>query len=54
MNEIEINKRFEILIEQRNNALNSIVLLNGELAVANARIKELEGHLKTQPYVEEK
>lgn len=45
MNETEINKRFEVLIEQRNNALNMNVILSGELAVARARIEELENQV---------
>lgn len=45
VSEIELNKRFDTLVEQRNNALNSIVILEGQLAVANAKIEELQKQL---------
>ena len=42
MNEIDINAKFNALLEQRNNALNHVVNLMGEIAVLKAKIKELE------------
>lgn len=45
MNELEINAKFDALIAQRNDAANVVVNMNGYLAVANARIKELEAQL---------
>ncbi len=44
--EMEINARFNALIEQRNNALNSNVLLAGELAVANSKLTALAQELE--------
>lgn len=46
MDESKINAMFGALIEQRNNALNQVANLAGELAVANARIKELSDLLQ--------
>lgn len=48
MNELEINAKFDALIAQRNDAANVVVNMNGYLAVANARIKELEAQLAEQ------
>lgn len=42
MNELEINAKFNALIDQRNNAMNQVVNLLGELAVAQAKINALE------------
>lgn len=42
MNETQIRAQIDILVEQRNNALNALVNMAGELAVARARIAELE------------
>lgn len=46
MTELEINARFDSLVEQRNNALNTVVMLQGNLAVAQATIVELHGLLQ--------
>lgn len=45
MNELEINAKFGALIAQRNDAQNNYVNLAGALAIAHARIKELEAQL---------
>lgn len=45
MNEIEINAKFAALIAQRNDAQNVAVNLAGALAVAQARINELEARV---------
>jgi hypothetical protein len=46
MNETQINAQFAALVDQRNAAQNNSVNLIGELAVANAKIKELEKQLE--------
>lgn len=45
MNETELNAKFAALCAQRNDAQNNAVNLAGALAVAQARIKELEAQL---------
>jgi len=40
--EIELNARFELLISQRNNALNQNVLDAGTIAFLKSKIKSLE------------
>lgn len=44
--EIEMNARIQALIAQRDNALNTSVLLAGELATAKAEVAELSGRLE--------
>jgi hypothetical protein len=44
-NELELNARFELLIAQRNNAMNQNVLDAGTIAALQAKVKELEGKL---------
>lgn len=46
IDESEINGRFAALEEQRNQALNSYVLLRGELAKTQTRVAELEKELE--------
>ncbi len=45
MNETLINTKFAALVEQRNQALNIVVNLSGDLAVALEKIKALEAKL---------
>lgn len=47
VSELEINTRFQVLTDQRNNAMNTIVLLQGELAVARDEIQKLKRQLAT-------
>lgn len=44
-NELELNARFEILIAQRNNAMNQNVLDAGTIAALKGQIKALEEKL---------
>ncbi len=46
MDSIQINAQFAALVEQRNEALNTSVNLAGELAVLNAKVKELTVQLE--------
>lgn len=46
MNETELNAKFAALCAQRNDAQNNAVNLAGALAVAQARIKELEAQVE--------
>lgn len=46
MHEIQIQAQFEVLVEQRNAALNQVVNLRGELAVAAAQIRKLTADLE--------
>lgn len=48
MNETELNAKFAALCMQRNEAQNAVVNLAGSLAVAQARIKELEAEMAEQ------
>ena len=48
MNETELNAKFAALCAQRNDAQNNAVNLAGALAVAQARIKELEAQVSEQ------
>lgn len=52
MNETQINAQFAALVEQRNAALNTAVNLSGEIAVLQAKVKELEGKLIAVPVEE--
>jgi len=45
MNEVQIQAQINALVDQRNAALNTVVNLNGENAVLQAKVKELEGKL---------
>jgi hypothetical protein len=51
-NEIELNARFDLLISQRNNALNQNVLDAGIIAALQSRIKILE-NIKTLEDIED-
>jgi hypothetical protein len=46
MNETQINAQFNVLVEQRNSALNSIVNMAGELAVLKDKVTSLEKQLE--------
>lgn len=46
--EIELNARFELLISQRNNALNQNVLDAGVIAFLKSKIKSLELLISSQ------
>lgn len=52
-NELELNARFELLIAQRNNAMNQNVLDAGTIAALKDQIKTLESKL-TGPTEEDK
>lgn len=44
---VEADARLSMLTDQRNSALNQVVLLAGTVAVQHAKIAELEAALKT-------
>lgn len=46
MNETQINAQFNMLVEQRNAALNSVVNMAGELAVLKEKVTSLEKQLE--------
>ena len=46
LNEIQVNAQFAALVDQRNAALNTVVNLSGELAVAKAEIADLTAKLE--------
>lgn len=46
MNEIQIQAQINALVEQRNTALNAWVNLTGEMAVARAKIADMEKQLE--------
>ena len=41
MNELEINARFNILVNQRNQALDNVVMLGGKVAELEEQVKQL-------------
>ena len=43
--EREINRRFEALTEQRNNALNQVVLLHGEVSELRFALEDMKAAL---------
>ena len=45
MDQIKLDAQVNALMEQRNAAMNNVVTLVGEIAVREARIKELEEQL---------
>lgn len=45
MNPVEIDGRISALVAQRNQAMDQVAMMNGELAVAKARVAELEKEL---------
>lgn len=46
INVVEVDARFAALTQQRNDALNQVVVLHGLLTVKDNRITELENQLK--------
>lgn len=46
MNETQIQAQINALVDQRNAALNTVVNMAGEIAVLQAKVKELEGKLE--------
>jgi hypothetical protein len=46
VNETQINAQFNMLVEQRNAALNSVVNMAGELAVLKEKVLGLEKQLE--------
>lgn len=46
MNETQIQAQIDTLLEQRNTAMNTVVNMAGQLAVANAKVKELTAQLE--------
>lgn len=46
MNETQIQAQIDTLVEQRNSAMNAVVNMAGELAVAKAQIKKLTAELE--------
>ena len=46
ISEEEINARFAMLSEQRNGALNNVVVISGEYAVLKKKFDELEKELE--------
>ena len=45
MNELEINTRINTIVAQRNDALNGVALLNGQLAILKVENEDLKKKL---------